>query len=130
MKTTLKDIKNTIAIDITKLSTKEVYEIYHNEHGFKSVAYSTDVYGVTGAVIQPIPYIKLHQEIAIYLSFFMAIFNYSIVKNTLNYFNYTVRVLLDNDSCIAVHGCNSINEALSFINSDNSKIRGVINTLV
>lgn len=54
----------------------------------------------------------------------MAIFHYSIVKNTLNYFNYTVRVLLDNDSCIAVHGCNSINEALSFINSDNAKIRG------
>lgn len=55
----------------------------------------------------------------------MAIFHYSIVKNSVsNYFGYSVRVLLDNDSCIAIHGCNSINEALSFINSDNAKIRG------
>ena len=61
MKTTLKDIKNTIAIDITKLSTKEVYEIYHNEHGFKSVAYSIGIYGVTGAIVQGYTTNKLYK---------------------------------------------------------------------
>lgn len=55
----------------------------------------------------------------------MAIFHYSIIKNSVsNYFDYSVKVLLDDNSCIAIHGCKDINECLSFINSDNSKIRG------
>lgn len=52
MRTTLKDIKNTSAIDLTKFHSNEVYSVYHEEHGFKTIAYSCGVYGLNGIVVQ------------------------------------------------------------------------------
>ena len=52
MKTTLKDIKNTNAIDVTYLSAEELYKLEKEERWFNEVAYSAGTYGITGKVVQ------------------------------------------------------------------------------
>lgn len=49
MKTTLKEIKNFSAVDITRKSFQEVNEIMHG-HSFQTIAYSVGIYGVTGII--------------------------------------------------------------------------------
>lgn len=52
MKTSLKDIKNFNAKDITYIKFYDMYKLREKENGFTDIAYSKGVYGVTGCVIQ------------------------------------------------------------------------------
>lgn len=56
MKTTLKNIRNYVATnveeDLTKKSFAEIDAIRDAECGFDTVAYSTGIYGVTGALVK------------------------------------------------------------------------------
>lgn len=61
MKTSLKDIKNYNAIDITYKSFEEMKKLINKEAGFREVAYSSGVYGVNGAIVQGIKSKKLYK---------------------------------------------------------------------
>ena len=56
MKTTLKDIRNYVATNVTEDLTKKRFEeidaIRVAECGFDTIAYSTGVYGVTGVLVK------------------------------------------------------------------------------
>lgn len=52
MKTTLKEIKNFNAEDITYISFNDMNELRKKEGYFNEIVYSMGTYGVTGCVIQ------------------------------------------------------------------------------
>ena len=52
MKTTLKEIKNFNAEDITYISFEDMNKLKENEGYFKEIVYSMGTYGVTGCVVQ------------------------------------------------------------------------------
>lgn len=64
MKTSLKDIKNYNAIDITYKSFEEMKKLINKETGFREVAYSSGVYGVNGAIVQGIKNKKLYKIVS------------------------------------------------------------------
>ena len=51
MKTTLRDVKNTSAIDLTGKSATEIYKLLETIDRVK-LAYSIGTYGLTGCLIQ------------------------------------------------------------------------------
>lgn len=52
MQTTLKEIKEFNAIDITYYKEKQIMELLSKEKTFKIVTYSKGLYGTTGVVAQ------------------------------------------------------------------------------
>lgn len=52
MKTTLKEIKNFYAKDITYIGFEDMNKLRNEENGFEIIAKSFGMYGVTGLVIR------------------------------------------------------------------------------
>lgn len=52
MKTTLKDIKDFRAVDLTTYDTNSIYTLLDEEKTFKLVAYAVGIYGINGVVVQ------------------------------------------------------------------------------
>lgn len=51
MKTTLRDIRNTRAVDLTNTSSTEIYKLLETIDKVK-IAYSVGIYGLNGCLIQ------------------------------------------------------------------------------